>query len=670
MGIGNTSRFTFTVKGIEEELRVIEFHGREGISRPFIFNIVTACENFDLEFDDLLEQSAQLVIHEAEEPRYVNGIIHAVEMGDVIGDRFCKYEFELVPKVTLLHYRTNLKIFQHLTVEAIIRQVLESAELTADDFKFQITTELPTRVYCTQYEETDLDFIHRLMAEDGLHYFFDHTEDQCLMMISDSHYSFKPVPVTPEIEYKFQSGQVTTDYFMSLFYAGAEAAPDTAVFRDFNFERPRQDLEITEKASDEGSELSGLEVYHHNVPYRTPEAGQKKAKTALLAYRATRVFGQGKSNNPYISAGNFFLLQNYDDPRYDIQWLINDVWHYGSQPQSVEEFTGSSNSGYGNKMDVSPRDHVFKTQPLAPKPKIRGSQTAFVTGPKGEEIYCDKYGRVKIQFHWDRDGEYDENSSCWVRVRQPLAGNKWGDLFIPRIGIEVLVKFINGDPDQPIIMGCLYNGKDKPPYKLPDNKTRTTFKTNSSPGGDGFNEIRLEDKKGNEEVFIHAQKDLDIQVKNDKREHINNERHLNVDNCSYEHVKGEFHQKIDGNYNLNVSKDIHTIINDCLHSTTGVKYSIQAGNEIHIKAGDKIVFDAGVEMTIKGGGSQAKLNPSGVHFTAPKIKIGGGTPGSGSGLSIQEPFKPEGVQESFEALLKKANANAVPLVKDCKKEGE
>ncbi|MDE1464492.1 type VI secretion system tip protein TssI/VgrG, partial [Spartinivicinus poritis] len=330
-------------------------------------------------------------------------------------------------------------------------------------------------------------------------------------------------------------------------------------------------------------------------------------------------------------------LQNYDDPRYDVQWLVDDVWHYGSQPQSVEEFTGSGNSGYSNKLHASPRDHVFKTQPVAPKPKIRGSQTAFVTGPKGEEIYCDKYGRVKVQFHWDRDGKYDENSSCWVRVRQPLAGNKWGDLLIPRIGTEVLVKFVNGDPDQPIIMGCLYNGKDKPPYKLPDHKTRTTFKTNSSPGGDGFNEIRLEDKKGNEEVFIHAQKDLDIQVKNDKREHINNERHLNVDNCSYEHLKGKFHQKIDGNYNLNVNKDIHTIINDCLHSTTGIKYSIQAGNEIHIKAGDKIVFDAGVEMTLKGGGSQAKINPSGVHFTTPKLKIKNGTPGSGSGLSIQEP---------------------------------
>ncbi|MDE1463291.1 type VI secretion system tip protein TssI/VgrG, partial [Spartinivicinus poritis] len=365
-------------------------------------------------------------------------------------------------------------------------------------------------------------------------------------------------------------------------------------------------------------------------------------------------------------------LQNYDDPRYDVQWLVDDVWHYGSQPQSVEEFTGSSNSGYSNKLHASPRDHVFKTQPVAPKPKIRGSQTAFVTGPKGEEIYCDKYGRVKIQFHWDRDGKYDENSSCWVRVRQPLAGNKWGDLLIPRIGTEVLVKFINGDPDQPIIMGCLYNGKDKPPYKLPDHKTRTTFKTNSSPGGDGFNEIRLEDKKGNEEVFIHAQKDLDIQVKNDKREHINNERHLNVDNCSYEHLKGKFHQKIDGNYNLNVNKDIHTIINDSLHSTTGVKYSIQAGNEIHIKAGDKIVFDAGVEMTLKGGGSQAKINPSGVHFTAPKIKIKKGTPGSGSGLSIQEPnvaveadTSIPGLAQSQLGTLKKARELAAPACAIC-----
>lgn len=631
--LGNTSRFTLTIKGIEDELRVIEFNGREGISRPSIFTIKTACENFDLDFDAILQQPAQLMIDDPDSPRYVNGIIHAMGIDNPIGDRFSAYSFELVPKCILLLYRINLKIFQNLTAEGIIQQVLENAELTADDFTFKITTELPTRVYCTQYEESDLDFIQRLMAEDGLHYFFEHTEEKCVMVINDSHYSFPPVPQTPEIEYKRKSGQLITDYFIYEFYAGAVAQPNTVVYRDYNFERPKQDLEIKETA--EGSD-SALEVYQHNVPYRTPEMGKQKAKTAIKAYQSIKRTGDGLSNDIYLSAGHFFMLENYDDDQYNHHWLMTDVWHQGTQDQVLEELAGAGGSGYANNFKATPRDHVFKTQPLAPKPKIRGAQTAFVTGPEGEEIYCDKYGRVKVQFHWDRDGKNDENSSCWIRVKQPLAGNKWGDLIIPRIGTEVLVKFINGDPDQPIIMGCLYNGKDKPPYKLPDHKTRTTFKTNSSPGGDGFNEIRLEDKKGNEEVFIHAQKDLDIQVKNDKRETIGNERHLTVDNNSYEHVKGEYHQKIDGNYTLKVGQDIHTIIGDSLHGSTGNKYSIQAGNEIHIKAGDKVVIDAGVELTLKGGGSQAKINPSGVHFKAPKIKVSG-TPGSGSGVNIQEP---------------------------------
>ena len=470
IGPGNTSRFTLTIKGIEDELRVIRFQGREGVSRPFIFTIETACENFDLDFDAILAQPAQLVIDEPEETRHINGIIHAMEASDPIGDRFCKYAFELVPKPTLLHYRINLKIFQNLTAEVIIRQVLESAGLTADDFKFQITTELPTRVYCTQYEESDSDFIHRLMAEDGLHYFFEHTEEKCLMVISDSHYSFKPLPVTPELEYKQQTGQVITDYFIHQFYVGAEAKPNTVVYRDYNFERPKQDLEVKETTEGADAEIGGLEVYQHNVPYQTPDAGKQKAQTTLTAYQAFKISGSGVSNCPYISAGHFFMLENYEDETFNYHWLITDVWHQGNQPQVVEEFSGRAGSGYSNKIQATPKDHIFKTIPTAPKPKIRGAQTAFVTGPAGEEIYCDKYGRVKVQFHWDRDGKNDENSSCWIRVRQPLAGNKWGDLLTPRIGTEVLVKFINGDPDQPIIMGCLYNGKDKPPYKLPTIK--------------------------------------------------------------------------------------------------------------------------------------------------------------------------------------------------------
>ncbi|MCX4029294.1 type VI secretion system tip protein VgrG [Endozoicomonas sp. SM1973] len=637
MDLGNQSRFTFTIKGVEDTLRVVQFDGQEGISRPYVFTIDTVCENFDLDLDEILQRPAQLVIHTADEPRYINGIIHANEVSDPIG-RFCSYRFELTPKVSLLHYRVNLKIFQQLTADAIIRQVLLNAGLTTDDFKFQITGQLPTRIYCTQYQESDLAFIHRLMAEDGLHYFLEQTNDNCVMVISDSHYSFKPVPVTPELEYQYQAGMATTHYFINQFYVTTKASPNTVIYRDYNFERPRLDLETKDTAEATQSRLSGLTVYQHNSSYQTPEAGKQKAQNTLKAYQAIKRTGDGFSDCPHVAAGHFFMLKNYDDSRYDHYWLLTGVVHEGSQTQVLEEYDTGKGFSYRNQILTTPRDHQFKTQPLVAKPKIRGSQTAFVTGPKGEEIYCDKYGRIKIQFHWDRDGKHDENSSCWVRVKQNWAGKNWGDLQVPRIGTEVLVKFINGDPDQPIVMGCLYNGRDKPPYQLPDHKTRTTIKTNSTPGGEGFNEIRFEDKKGNEQVFIHAEKDLDIQVRNDKRETVENERHLIVDNNSYEQVKGHYHQKIDGNQYISIKQDSHTTIGDSLHNKSGSKTLIQAGNEIHIKAGDKVVIDAGVELTLKGGGSFAKLDPSGVAFQGATIKINeGGSPGSGSGVSIQEP---------------------------------
>ncbi|MCX4030320.1 type VI secretion system tip protein VgrG [Endozoicomonas sp. SM1973] len=666
MDVGSSSRFTFSIKGVEDTLRVVRFDGQEGISRPYVFTIDTVCENFDLDLDVILQQPSQLVIHDPDEPRYINGIIHANQISDPIG-RFCRYRFELTPKVSLLHYRVNLKIFQNLTADAIIRQVLLNAGLTTDDFTFQITGVLPTRVYCTQYQESDLDFIHRLMAEDGLHYFIKQTNNNCVMVISDSHYSFKPVPVTPELEYKYQAGMETTHYFIRQFYVTAEAQPNTVVFRDYNFEHPRQNLEVKESASDDKSGLNGLEVYQHNVSYQNPTAGKQKAANLIKAYKSVKLTGDGFSNSPHISAGHFFQLQNYDDSRYEHYWLLTGVIHDGIQTQVLEEHDTGRGSSYSNRIIATPRDHQFKTLPLAPKPKIRGSQTAFVTGPKGEEIYCDKYGRIKVQFHWDRDGQYNENSSCWVRVKQNWAGKQWGDLQVPRIGTEVLVKFINGDPDQPIVMGCLYNGRDKPPYKLPDHKTRTTFKTNSTPGGEGFNEIRFEDKKGSEQVFIHAEKDLEVRIKNDKRETIGNERHLVVGNNSYEHTKGNHHQQIDGNQYISIDRDSHTTIGDSLHGKTGRQYMIQAGNEIHIKAGDKVVIDAGVELTLKGGGSFAKLDPSGVAFQGATLKINeGGSAGSGSGVSVKEPSQAAESDKNqpgqpFEPIPPQAAKAPVPL---------
>ncbi len=311
---------------------------------------------------------------------------------------------------------------------------------------------------------------------------------------------------------------------------------------------------------------------------------------------------------------------------------------------------------YQNSFIAFPADLHFRTPRKTPRPQIVSTQTAIVTGPAGDEIYTDKYGRIKVQFHWDREGKYDENSSCWIRVNQGWAGKGWGHLAIPRIGQEVIVSFLNGNPDTPIVTGAVYNASQTVPYPLPAEQTKSTLKSNSSKGGGGFNEIRFEDKAGQEQIFIHAQKDEDIRVKNNTHEWIGNERHLVVKKHQLEQVeadkhltvqgdrfqllegdtnltvKGEQLEQTQGNHHVTVDSDQLTAIQGNQHlaiqgnqnQQVGQKASWKAGTELHAKAGMTVSIEAGAQLTIKGGGSFITLDPSGVSIVGPMIKINSG----------------------------------------------
>ncbi|PYS89494.1 MAG: type VI secretion system tip protein VgrG, partial [Acidobacteria bacterium] len=284
-------------------------------------------------------------------------------------------------------------------------------------------------------------------------------------------------------------------------------------------------------------------------------------------------------------------------------------------------------------------------RPLAktPKPSVHGSQTAVVVGPSGEEIYTDKYGRVKVQFYWDREGQVNEVSSCWVRVAQSWAGNKWGAMFIPRIGMEVVVHFLEGDPDQPIITGCVYNPQTMPPYTLPDEKTKSTIKSNSSKGGGGFNEFRIEDKKGSEQIFIHAEKDQDIRVKNDCMELIQHDRHLIVENDQYEKIKKDKHLQITGDHNEKIGGTMSLDVGSDQQNKIGQNYGLESGMGVHIKAGMTTVIEAGTALTLKVGSSSININTGGIQIIgSPMLMLNsGGSPTPGGGCSPEAPKDPK-----------------------------
>ncbi|MEH6389657.1 MAG: type VI secretion system tip protein TssI/VgrG, partial [Pseudomonas profundi] len=327
-----------------------------------------------------------------------------------------------------------------------------------------------------------------------------------------------------------------------------------------------------------------------------------------------------------------------------------EIHHQGKQPQVLEESVTSDvtvadgfTQGYRNRFTATPWDVPYRPQLEHAKPQVLGNQTAVVTGPQGEEIHCDQYGRIKVQFHWDRHGQANDKTSCWLRVASSWAGNRYGGIAIPRVGMEVLVSFLEGDPDQPLVTGCLYHKEHPVPYDLPANKTRSVFKTLSSPGGEGFNELRIEDKKNEEQIFIHAQRDWEQNIQHDQRIRVGNERHDRVEANSYTELFAEEHHTTHSDRRTEIKADDHLAIAGSQHVKLGHGQFIEAGQEIHLSSGMKIVLEARSEITFKVGGSFVKLDPSGVTLVGPSVKLNsGGSAGKGSGAAPLLPEKPEG----------------------------
>src|SRR5690554_6571909 len=403
----------------------------------------------------------------------------------------------------------------------------------------------------------------------------------------------------------------------------------------------------------EGTGLHGL-IHHAAIG----EAGKRLAQRSLERHRSDYRQATGHSDQPTLRSGHFLELQGHPRDSWNDLWLITDIHHEGKQPQVLEESITSAESagtdyspspargegetaftqGYRNHFQATPWDTPHRPALRHPKPRMLGQQTAVVTGPAGEEIHCDDQGRIKVQFHWDREGQADANTSCWLRVASNWAGNHWGSVTIPRIGMEVLVSFLEGDPDQPLVSGCLYNSAHLVPYELPAHKTRSLFKSQSSPGGNGFNELRIEDRAGEEQIFIHAQRDWDQNIRHDQRIRVGNERHERIEANRYTENLAEEHHTTHADRKTEIRADDHLTIGGSQHLQAGVAQLTKAGREIHLKAGQKMVIEADSELTLSAGGSFIRITPAGVTVMGPTIRQNaGGSSGKGSGAHVLLP---------------------------------
>nr|WP_276604244.1 type VI secretion system tip protein TssI/VgrG [Nannocystis pusilla] len=569
--LGNRASFSIAIEGVPPGIGVVRFSGQEGLSTLYEFQVEIAAG--DLELSSVVGKAATLRIEGSAGARQVHGEVASIEY---VGEsrRYQLYELTLVPRAWKLLHRHNCRVFQHKSTPEIVAEVLRQAGLSRDDFRFALVAGYAPRNYCVQYRESDLAFVSRLLEEDGIFYAFEHGEARATMVFGDDGGAQAAISGDPVVWFN-PGGELRDREHVDALRVVESVRPGKVSLRDFNFHKPEQAMDVDASAKRDVD----LEVYDYPGEFQEPSAGgphqgKSLAKIRLEALQVGRRQAAGTSDCMRLVPGHSFVLQGHRRIELNQELLLTQVSHQGNQPQVLDEDAAQGSFSYGNQFTCIDKKTPWRPPRRTPRPVVRGVQSATVVGPGAEEVFTDAQGRVLVQFHWDREGQHDENSSCWVRVSQAWAGLGWGAMFIPRVGHEVLVDFIEGDPDRPIITGRVYHANNSTPYPLPDEKTKSTIKSESSPGGGGFNELRFEDRKGGEEVFLHAQRDLNEVVLND------NSRNVTADQTFT--VGGNQSFTITGNRSVSVTEGDESLTVVAGKSTTTVKMdrsvTVQSGN--------------------------------------------------------------------------------------------
>ncbi|MEQ9998077.1 type VI secretion system tip protein TssI/VgrG [Pectobacterium versatile] len=639
--MANSTGLQFTVKvGALEAgtFAVVDFRLDEGLNRPFSLSLSLASALPDVDFGAVLDQPCELMIwYEGELKRRVSGIISGFTQGDT-GFRRTRYQAEVRPALWRLGLRTNARIFQAQKPEAIIGALLEEAGIT--DYAFALRNEHAVREYCVQYRESDLAFITRLAAEEGMYFFHEYEEGKHRVVFADDAGALTK---GPELFFNLATQGLSEGEYVRRFHYAERVSTSDVELKDYSFKTPAYGLSHKKMSGELGHQRESYQHYDYPGRYKQDPSGKAFSGYRLDALRSGAVTSEGESNCAGLMPGNTFMLTEHPNTTLNAVWQTVSVTHVGQQPQALEEESGGEPTTMSNSFAVVKGTTTWRAA-MPYKPMVDGPQIATVVGPTGEEIYCDQYGRVKLQFPWDRYGVSNDQSSCWVRVSQGWAGSQYGMIAIPRIGHEVIVSFLEGDPDQPIITGRTFHATNPSPYPLPAHKTRTVLRTKTHQG-EGFNELRFEDQAGQEEIYIHGQKDLNALVENDVVWHIKHDAHTEIDNERVTRIKSNDHLTVENEKRDHVKGGFSLTVDTSMHQKLGQALLVEAGEEVHVKAGAKVVLEAGAELTLKVGGSFVKIDPSGVTLVGPGIKMNsGGSPGCGSGWAGQRPSLPGAVE--------------------------
>ena len=564
----NAVEIKFKVPGLDQDWRVISLHGEEWVSRLHRFELLLGAPSSTVSLDKVIGKSGLVTVQSVGGSRFFHGIVNRLEQRES-GRKFTVYAATLVPEAWRLTRRVDCRIFQKQGAHKIIKSVLDAAKIK-HTFQHRGNQSPLEREYCVQYRETDWDFISRLLEEEGYYYYFEHSKDQHLLRISNNSTVAADVAGGGDLRFVGPASEMPGDEHLFMLNLRQELCSGMVSLTDYNFENPSASLMVQSAASRD----MNLELYDYPGLYDAQAKGKTVSQVRLEEVQARAVIMEGQSTAPRFNCGLCFSLDGHDRPDLNKKkFLLTRVSHHADKSATdLESGALDDRCTYHNTFTCIPRQTPLHPPRTTPMPVVLGAQTALVVGPSTEEIHTDKHGRVKVQFHWDRLGQGNQHSSCWVRVSQLWAGQGWGAMFIPRIGQEVIVDFLEGNPDRPIITGRVYHAQNPPPYTLPGAKTRSTIMSNSTPGGDGSNEIRFEDQKGREEIFVHAEHDQNEEVEHDLTTNVGNDLNQTVNRNRHKTVVADETNKIGQNRTESVGK------NESI-SITGNRTESVSGNE-------------------------------------------------------------------------------------------
>ncbi len=596
---------TLTTPLGEDVLLLTGFTGQEAISRLFSYQLEMVSEEEDIKPQDIVGKNVSWAVQEVDkEPRWFNGHVSRFAAGSARHHDRRVYRMEVVPYLWFLTRTANCRIFQNKKTPQIIEAIFGDYGLT--DFEPQLKRSYPEWEYCVQYRETAFQFVARLAEHEGIFWFFRHEEGKHTLVLADHKGAYKELPESP-VDYL--AGTLAPNHIDSWEHQ-YEFRPGKWAHTDYNFKTPSTSLLVNTKTVMDLPGVDKFEIFDYPGEYPAKADGEADVKVRMEEEEAAHDVVTASSSCPTFTPGSKFTIGSHEiESEVGKGYVLTSIQHAATDTSQGQ--SGGA-ADYHNTFTCIPADVVFRPRRLTPKSIVRGPQTAVVVGPKGEEIYTDQYGRVKVQFFWDREGKKDENSSCWMRVSQEYAGKGWGSVCIPRIGQEVVVDFLEGDPDRPLITGRVYNAEQTVPYGLPGKKMVSGLKSNSTPGGGGYNEFIMDDTKGNELIREHGQFDKDSTIEHDLREHVLNDRFRDVTKNETIQIGVDRTRTVGNNESItignnrtrNVSGNEAVTVTMMRTHTVGINEAITVGGAQEVTVGGFRMVSVGAYQMVTVGGYQ------------------------------------------------------------------